>query len=272
MLKQITIVLSLMTLCARAAEPGEAHFKEARDLSRRRMNGEALVVLEKGIAELERAAAAGEKIGRSGMDGLLLAARICREDNLDYDKALAYAQRMLSCADNDYWRIPARLDMALTYRAMGDFEKAKQEYDTVAAADERYSVRGLLPRAEMHLYDLKDAERGEKMLREALMNGALPVWERSHALMRAAGHCTAEGHMEQALEWYALIEKMPVEKEADRLRLLTQGLYETGRILESLGRTREAGGYYRKAVDLEGGDMRLRARARDALESLEYFE
>jgi len=272
MLKQIILILSSLIICAHAGEPGEALFREAKELSRKRMNREALSVAEKGAAELERALASGEKIGRWGMDGLSLAARLSREDFLNYDKALGFSQQMFSYADNDYWRIPAWLDMALTYRAMGDFKKAEEEYDAIAAADEKYSVRGLLPHAEMVLYDLRDEERGEKMLREALMTGAIQAWERIHALMRAADRCTSDGNLGKALEWYELIEKMPVEKEPDRLRLQTQGWYETGRIEESLGRVESAKTHYRKAMALDGGDMRFRARARDALESIEYFE
>jgi hypothetical protein len=45
-----------------------------------------------------------------------------------------------------------------------------------------------------------------------------------------------------------------------------------GQIEETRGRTSEAKVHYRKAMQLEDGEMRFRARARDALENIEYFE
>jgi len=74
------------------------------------------------------------------------------------------------------------------------------------------------------------------------------------------------------LEWYGLAEQLPVSSESDRDRSLTRIWYERGHLEESLGRSVQAKEHYRKARDLESGDMRFRVRARDALEAIEYFE
>jgi hypothetical protein len=69
-----------------------------------------------------------------------------------------------------------------------------------------------------------------------------------------------------------MLEKLPFDKAEDRARYLSQAWYEMGKIEESRSRTAEAKAHYRKAMELEGGEMRYRARARDGLESIEYFE
>jgi hypothetical protein len=69
-----------------------------------------------------------------------------------------------------------------------------------------------------------------------------------------------------------MLENLPFEKPEERARFLTQAWYEMGQIEASRGRTTEAKVHYRKAMQLEDGEMRFRARARDALENIEYFE
>jgi hypothetical protein len=81
-----------------------------------------------------------------------------------------------------------------------------------------------------------------------------------------------EGNRSEALQWYAKLEKLPFQKVEDRDRYLSQAWYEMGKIEESRGQTTKAKAHYRKVMELEGGEMRYRARARDALESIEYFE
>jgi tetratricopeptide (TPR) repeat protein len=261
-----------LTLSCAAAEPGTALFKEAEDLARRKQKAEALAKAEEGVAALDRAHASGEDIGRPGMTGLQLAARLAREDFLDYDKALRFGRKMLAYADSDYWRVPAYLDLAVTYRAMGDFNKAQQQYDAIAAADERQRPRMLLPRAEMVYFDIGDRARGRKLLDEALMNEAVNWRERYNTVIDCARQAMDNGRRDEAIEWYAMLEKLPNENADERIRYLARAWYEMGKIEESRGRTARAKALYRKAFELEGGEMRYRVRARDALEGIEYFE
>ena len=69
-----------------------------------------------------------------------------------------------------------------------------------------------------------------------------------------------------------MIEKMPDTRQKDHLRYLTMAWFAMGKIEESRGRTEAAKVVYRKAMNLEGGDTSWRVRARDAIESIEYFE
>ena len=82
----------------------------------------------------------------------------------------------------------------------------------------------------------------------------------------------SKGQQDEALRWYAMLEKSPFEKPDERDRYLSEAWYEMGRIEETRGRTAAAKNHYRRALELEDGEMRYRARSRDALESIEYFE
>ena len=201
-----------------------------------------------------------------------MAARLAREDFLDFKKALDFCNQLYELADSDYWRVPARLERALTYRAMGDFEKAQREYDAIAAADERQRRRAILPQAEMVFFDMGDRVTGRVRLQDALMNESLNGRERFGTLIKCAKQALIEGRRKEALRWYAMLEQMPFEKAEERARFLSRAWLEMGRIEESLAHTPQAKTYYQKAMELEDGEMRFRARARDALESIEYFE
>jgi tetratricopeptide (TPR) repeat protein len=206
------------------------------------------------------------------MDGLRRAFQLAREDFLDYKKSLFFCGKMLQYADSDYWRVPARLEMALTYRAMGDWDKAQKEYDVIAQGDERQRARMLVPQAEMVYFDFGDRQRGRKLLEAALRNEEVNDRERYGAVMDLASRALADGHRDEALRWYAMLETLPTEKPSERDSFVARAWYEMGRIEESLGRKAEAKALYRKAMNLEDGDMRYRVRARDALEDIEYFE
>jgi len=268
----VLIACVALTLGAGAVERAEALFQQVEGLSRNNQKTEALAKAEEAVVELDRARAAGEKIGRPAMEGLKAAARLAREDFLDHRKSLFFCDKMLQCADSDYWKVPARLEMALTYRAMGDFKKAQEQYDTAAAAGEPYRPATLVPQAEMVYFDVGDRDRGRALLEAALRNEAINAHERIGAIRRCAQRAMADGRRDEALRWYAIVEKLPFEKAEDRARFLSQAWCEMGKIEESRGRTAEAKADYRKALELEGGEMRYRARARDALESIEYFE
>ena len=200
------------------------------------------------------------------------AARLAREDFLDYDQSLLYCDKLFRLADTDYWRVPARLERALTYRAMGDFEKAQAEYDAIAAADPRQRAAGILPQAEMVYFDLRDEQRGRQLIAEA------PATRRSTAanVSRRCGSAPSKRSSKAAARRRCVGTRCSKNCRSTNRRnvrrFLTQAWYEMGQIEDSRGQTTEAKAHYRKAMQLEDGEMRFRARARDALENIEYFE
>jgi tetratricopeptide (TPR) repeat protein len=270
MIRSLVVWCSL-SLAAAAADPG-ALFEEAERLSRSGQNIEAMAKVEEAVAEIDRAHAAGEQISWQGRNGLRFAARLAREDFLDYEESFRFCDKLFELADTDYWRVPARLERAMTYRAMGNYEKAQAEYDAIAKADQRRRTSALMPQAEMAYFDVGDRERGRKLMVAALMNQDIHGRERFGALRKCAQEAMSRGRREEALKWYAMLEKLPFDKAEERARFLSRAWYEMGKIEESLGRTAEAKAHYRRAMDLDDGQMRFRARARDALESIEYFE
>jgi tetratricopeptide (TPR) repeat protein len=271
MLLRTSLLWCLLTSAAAAEDPGKL-FEQAEQLARSHQLAEAMAKVEQAVAEIDRAHAAGEDISWQGTNGLRFAARLAREDFLDYEKSFYFCNRLFELADTDYWKVPARLERALTYRAMGQFDKAQQEYDAIAKADERQRPSGLLPQAEMVYLEMGDRERGRALMEDALMNEAVNGRERFRALRNCAQRAMSEGRRNEALGWYQLLRKLPYQKAEERDRFLSQAWYEMGKIEESRGRTTQAKEFYRQAMQLEDGDMRFRARARDSLESIEYFE
>jgi len=272
-----TIIPRLLLWCctltlAAAADKSRERFDEAERLSRSNQKVEAMAKAEEAVAEVLRAHAASEKISWQGRNGFRLAARLAREDFLDFKKALYFCDQLYELADTDYWRVPARLERALTYRAMGAFEKAQREYDAIAAADERQRTSAILPQAEMVFFDMGNREKGRALLQDAVMNKSLHGQERFNTLRKCADQALIRGHRKDALEWYAMLENMPFEKAEERARFLSRAWLEMGQIEESLGHPTQAKAFYRRAIELEDGEMRSRAQARDALESIEYFE
>ena len=269
---RVLIAWCMLVSVAAADDPVKDLLNEAESLARSKRNVEAMDKVEAAIVLVDRKVAAGESISWSGMNGFRFAAKLAREAFLDYKKALAFSEKQLRYTDNDYWRVPARLEMAMTYRAMRDFKKAQQMYDTIAATDERYQANMAMPQAEMVYFDMSDEEKGRELLESALQNADINPRERFGTIRKCATQAMTDGRREVALRWYALTEKMPIEKVEERARFLSQALYEMGRIEECRGRAAEAKSLYHKAMELEDGEMRYRARARDALESIEYFE
>jgi tetratricopeptide (TPR) repeat protein len=271
MITRTLLLWCSLTLTAAADKPAEL-FEQAEQLSRSKQKESAMAKVEEAVAAIDRAVVAGEEISWQDHNGLRFAARLAREDFLDYEKSLAFADKLFRMTDTDYWRVPARLERAMTYRAMGDFEKAQQEYDAIADADPRQRTSGIMPQAEMVYFDMDDPQRGRTLIVAALINEAINDRERFNTLRRCAQDAISKGQRDAALQWYGMTEKLPFGKQQERARCLSQAWYEMGRIQESLGRAAEAKVLYRKAMDSEDGEMRYRVRARDALENIEYFE
>lgn len=262
----------LWALSIAGADQTEALFQEAEQLARSNQNAAALAKAEEAIREITRMHEANEDLPWHAMNGVRWTAQLLREDFLDYDKSLEYCQRILKYADSDYWRVPAWLEMAMTYRAKRDFAEAQRLYDVVAGLDERYRSRMLIPQAEMTYFEIGDRVKGRQLLQNALTNEAINGRERFNSLRNCASKALADGRREEAIRWYAMVDKLPFSKAEERAKFLSQAWYEMGKIEESRGRTAEAKTHYRNAMELDDGDMRFRTRSRDALESIEYFE
>ena len=272
MLIRAFLIWCLLLVGAAAAGPAETMFQEAENLARSKQQDAAMAKAEQAITEVERAHAAGEKIEWGEMNGFRWTAALAREAFLDYEKSLDICDRMLRLADTDYWRVPARLEKALTYRAMHDYEKAQKEYDAIALSDDRQRSNAVLPMAEMVYFDIGDEKQGRKLIEVALLDQDVNGGARFKTIGNCAKRSMSHGRRDEALQWYAFTEKLPFDKAEERDRYLTQALFEMGKIQETRGRMDEAKSYYRRAMNLENGDMRYRTRARDALENIEYFE
>ncbi|HYW78676.1 MAG TPA: hypothetical protein VE890_03830 [Thermoguttaceae bacterium] len=272
MITQVLVAWCSLTLTAAADSSPAALFDQAETLSRSNQKAEAMAKVEQAVAEVKRAHAAGEEIEWAATNGLRFAAKLAREDFLDYQKSLAFCDMLFRLTDTDYWQVPARLERAMTYRAMKEFGKAQQEYDAIAKADARQAVSGILPQAEMVYVDMGDEERGRKLITDAMLNESINGRERFGVLRSCAAREITQGRREGALRWYAMLEKMPFDKPEERARFLSQAWFTMGQIEESRGRTAEAKTHYRRAMALKDGQMTYRTRARDALENIEYFE
>jgi len=274
--RAILLTILLATVCwaqdPTASQRADELFKEAEQLARQNQAEASLAKSDEGVVQLDAAVAAGQKLNRPSFDGLRRASQIARDALLDYERALGYANKLLALADSDYWRTPARLEIAGIYRAQGDFAKAAEVYDSIVAGDARYVPQALIPQAEMVYFDQGDVERGQPMLEAALMTQAINIRERQNALLRYAARAVDQGDVDDALAWYAMAEKLPADKPEDRDRALSRVWLEMGRIEESRGRTDAAKELYRKAMELSDGEMRFRVQARDALEGIDYFE
>ncbi|GEM_PF-2740762 len=248
-------------------------FQEAETLGRDNRKQEALAKIEAAVAELQRIRTAGQQLEYADYDRLRSAVRMLRENFADYDRALFYCEKLFALATDEGWQVNARLERALTYRAMQEFDKAQAEYDAIAAADDpRNRAVGLLPQAEMVYFDLHDEKRGRPLMVAALKNGVINGYLRFSALRNCAQQALAQGRFEDALRCYAMIEEMPFDNPRERAGFLSWAWYEMGQIEETRGRIAQAKSYYRRTVELTDGEMRFRARARDALEGIEYFE
>ena len=233
------IAWSLLVLAAAGEDP-RTLFEQAEQLARSRRQAEALAKCEEAVAAIDRARAANEDISWQGHNGLRFAAKLAREDFLDFEKSFFFCDKLAELAETDYWRVPARLERALTYRATGNFKKAQEEYDAIAAADERHRPNMLLPQAEMVYLELGDRKKGRALLEDALLSEAVNGRARFNALKNCARRAMAKGQRDEALRWYAMLEKLPFGKPEERDRYLSEAWYEMGRIEETRGRTTEA--------------------------------
>jgi tetratricopeptide (TPR) repeat protein len=271
----------IVALCWQSIEAGEdtaraaALFKEARQLvskNRNRMNEAALAKVEAAVEELDKAVAAGAEADWKMLSEVAWAAERSRENLGAYEKSLHFARMMMKLDKRGGRHRDARLQMAMTYRAMRDFKKAQETYDAIVAAKADDRVHILLPMAEMVYVEMGEKKRGRQLVDEALMNEKVANYARYRFVMDRAKHALSEGRRDEAIRWYGMVETMPDAKEKDRHRYLSQAWYEMGKIEESFGRPDKAKTLYRKAMALEGGNMHYRTLARNAIEGIEYFE
>ena len=256
---------------ATARQRGAAWLYRARLRERENRAEAAIGAMEAAVKEYDRAVEQDQGLEWHQMDSLRWAAAIARDDLLDYDKAMMFLNKLAEYADSPYWEVPARLGMAMTYRKQADYEAAEAEYQKILDMGDD-GTRALIPHAEMVYYDLGAKQRGLKLLREAFHNEQINQRERYNALFDLAEALQRERDYEAALEWLSRVPELPTENERDRKSYATRAYYRLGEIQMARNNRRAAKGMFRKAMNLEGGDMGWRVRARDKLEDIRYFE
>jgi tetratricopeptide (TPR) repeat protein len=244
---------------------------EARGLYARHHYDAAVAKAEDALRELPKVDRT-RRFDRTVCDELIWVGSMVRDELSKPEKAHEFFKAIMEYAPTDYWIVPARLEIAETWRRQGEFDKAMAEYEAVLAADKRLRSRALLPRAEMVYYQIGDKERGARLLREACQTKDLYLRSRVHSLFRLADHLQSRREYDAALQWLALVPELPGDKPAEVTREAAVAYYKMGSIWQLRGDKEKAKAFYRKAVNLEGGDMGYRVRARNELEQIEYFE
>ena len=83
----------------------------------------------------------------------------------------------------------------------------------IATADQRQRASAILPQAEMVYFEMGDETRGRELIVEALMNKDVHDRERFNSLRKCAQEAMSKGHRDKAIEWYAMLEKLPFNKQ-----------------------------------------------------------
>ncbi|MFP4380129.1 MAG: tetratricopeptide repeat protein [Candidatus Sumerlaeia bacterium] len=257
---------------ARPMQRGQAYMQLAKSYSDVNEPKKMAEYAEMALEQYDNAAA-DANFGYHTVNDIKWAGAQIRDTLLDYDKAMRFFSKMQEYTEGDYWAVPSDLEVAATLRKQGEYAKASDLYDSIAELeDKRYSSRALMPKAEMILYDMDNEERGLMMMQRALESDEIHTHERYRALLRLAKKMSDEGKRNAALEWYANNLQLPGANERDVNRFSATIYLEMGRLYQSMGKTEKAKEMYRKARDLEGGEMSSRVQARDAIEDIEYFE
>jgi len=151
------------------------------------------------------------------------------------------------------------------------FAEAEALYDEVAKVDERRAREVLLPRALLIYRTMGDTARGLPLLKQVLATEGIEARLRYDVLFDEGRRTLARGDRDGAIAWLAQVESLPA-KPTDQARAWSRALVELGQIAESRADTATAKQHYQRALDLTDGDIGARLRAREALESIRYFE
>jgi tetratricopeptide (TPR) repeat protein len=255
------------------AELAKSLLEQARELEKQGKFAEALAQAEAGVAALEKAEFdEGKGPGWHVNSTILWAAELARRDLLAYPRAVQLAKKVIELNDGDYWEINARLNMAETYRAWEKYDQAEKQYDLLLDLSESARPRALLARGQMMYFELDEKEAGQKAILEALGQEDLHHIQRIRALTDLVRAKREHRQYQEALDLLQRLTELPHLNREQQTKVLAEAYYKMGQVYQTLGESDKAKGYYRKARDTEGGQMRYRVLARNALEDILYFE
>jgi len=246
-----------------------ARLQQMRIHDRNRRTAEALAALEQALPLSEAAATAAWKFRWDTLDNLRWGAGFARRQQL-----IPLAERAiaaLTAAGDAGWATNAKLELAAVRADQKRFAEAEALYDEVAKVDERRAREVLLPRALLIYRTMGDTARGLPLLKQVLATEGIEARLRYDVLFDEGRRTLARGDRDGAIAWLAQVESLPA-KPADQARAWSRALVELGQIAESRADTATAKQHYHRALDLTDGDIGARLRAREALESIRYFE
>ncbi len=246
--------------------------EQARSLEKEHRYAEAVTEIEAAVAALEEAVAKGEDPEWHINNSILWGAEVARRDLLDHPRALRLAEKVISLNEGDYWEANARMNIAETYRDWDKYEQAENQYDRLLEMSERNRPRVLLAHGQMLYFELGKKQQGQEEILEAVRSEELHHGQRIRSVEALVRDKIENRRYEAALDLLQLLTDFPNLKEEQQVNLLAEAYYQMGEVYQSMGRKETAKEFFRKAKNQEGGDMKSRVMARDALEDILYFE
>lgn len=254
---------------APALQRALALMQRARQLDRMRRPGDAIDAALKALPAYKEAA--GADFGWWGTDTLHWASEFAQRNGRP-DDALRFAETLTIVAGKDRgWLSIARMDAAGALARQGKLAEADAIYSELIASGEERASEALLRRALLQLHEIGDRALGQKLLEQALLNERIAGWRRFNEAFDEAGRALGAGERDRAEAIYQLILRIPSSAEEQASRR-SGALLALGRIAESRGDQAKAKQFYEQARDNAGGNPGERAQARNALESIRYFE
>lgn len=246
--------------------------EQAQSLEKEHRYAEAVTEIEAAVAALEKAVAKGEDPEWHINNSILWGAEVARRDLLDHPRALRLAEKVISLNEGDYWEANARMNIAETYRDWDKYEEAENQYDRLLEMSERNRPRVLLAHGQMLYFELGKKQQGQEEILEAVRREELHHGQRIRSVEALVRDKIENRRYEAAFDLLQLLTDFPNLKEEQQVNLLAEAYYQMGEVYQSMGRKETAKEFFRKAKNQEGGDMKSRVMARDALEDILYFE
>jgi tetratricopeptide (TPR) repeat protein len=261
--------LILSDKTATPVQRGAAMMRQAQILHEEGNNEAAVERARDAVKEWDRVD--GQGMAWHMTNSLKWAGGLAREQLLDYETANFFFEKMIEYNTGPYWEMPARLEIAQTYRVQNRFNQAEEQYQKILET-EGQSHRALMARAEMVFYDMDREERGLELLQEAFNNTRIHHTMRYRGVFKLADHFKKQREYDRALEWLSKVPDLPMGNKEISTRYTAQAYYEMGKVHQASKDIEQAKAMFRKAINLEGGDMRYRVMARDEIEDIRYFE
>lgn len=258
-----------------AKQAGVVKILQARVYERMNQPVKALELAESALESFDQAFNQGEQnFSWDTMNNIKWAGALARDVVLDNAKAVMIFEKMEKYAgDSTYWSVPAQMEIALVARNKKEFEKASEIYEEIEKIEEGRHLGKVLPaRAAMVFYDMDDKSRGKELMQSVITSEEVHHIQRYRTMLEIAQYYVDRGKYQEALDWLEENMVLPHQPEKSITTFKSTILYRMGQIYERMGDKEKAKEHYRKAMNVEGGEMRDRINARDALESILYFE